>query len=297
VQLVAAMERHNRHPLADALRLYVGQLGLPLADEPLAITTLHAVPGRGIEAEIAGAHYRLGGYAFAHGLGEDAHDPADAHNNQGMGRTPRALTWLYLSQLEGARRTTLARFALEDPLREDAAMVIGRLQARGIRVHLLSGDAHAPVQACAQALGLSAERVRARLTPLEKQAYVTRLRTLGACVVAMGDGTNDAPMLSAASVGIGLGSGSALATLSADAVQSTDRVSVLDGLEAALQIATRARHIVKQNLAWALAYNAVAIPAAFVGVVTPLGAAIGMAASSMMVVLNAARLQVRAQER
>jgi P-type Cu2+ transporter len=297
--IVEAMERHNRHPLADALKMFVQPFASQDGERAMSLSSLQSVPGRGLEAEIAGKRYRLGGYAFAHAATEEVR-PSNVSDEPdkaaGGSCEPRALTWLYLTQFSDADCITLAQFALEDPLREEAKEVVSRLHRRGIRVHLLSGDAEQPVLACANALGIGQDRVRARLTPSEKQAYVLTLRDQGACVVAMGDGTNDAPMLSAASAGIGLGSGSRLATLSADAVQSTTRGSVLGGLQAAMHIAARARRIVKQNLAWALAYNAIAIPAAVVGVVTPLTAAIGMAASSMMVVLNASRLHLNQKD-
>ncbi|MCE2990128.1 MAG: heavy metal translocating P-type ATPase [Burkholderiales bacterium] len=298
--IVEAMERHNRHPLADALRVFVQPFTSQSGEHAVSLSSVQSVPGRGLEAEIAGKRYRLGGYAFAHAATEEVRPSnlSDESDKAACGSCePRALTWLYLTQFSDADCITLAQFALEDPLREEAKEVVSRLHRRGIRVHLLSGDAEQPVLACANALGIGQDRVRARLTPSEKQAYVLTLRDQGACVVAMGDGTNDAPMLSAAGAGIGLGSGSRLAALSADAVQSTARGSVLSGLQAAMYIATRARRIVNQNLAWALAYNAIAVPAAIVGVVTPLTAAIGMAASSMMVVLNASRLRLDLQER
>jgi len=129
---------------------------------------------------------------------------------------------------------------------------------------------------------------RGGATPADKLAYVRNLQTQGAVVAMVGDGVNDAPVLAQAQVSIALGGGTELAQISADIILIADR---LGALAETVRAARRTLRVIHQNLAWAAAYNAVALPLAMAGLVTPLLAAAGMSASSLLVVLNALRLQ------
>jgi P-type Cu2+ transporter len=160
------------------------------------------------------------------------------------------------------------------------------LRRRGARVHLLSGDEPAVAERVGHALGI--RHIRARATPELKRSYVRELQSRGARVAMIGDGINDAPVLAQADVSIAMGGGADLAQVRADAVLLSDS---LDDFVAAAAIARRARRVIAQNLGWALAYNLVAVPLAFAGLVTPLVAGIGMSASSLVVVANALRLK------
>jgi Cu2+-exporting ATPase len=130
--------------------------------------------------------------------------------------------------------------------------------------------------------------VESRATPERKQAYVSALQARGARVAAVGDGINDAPALAQADVSIAMGGGADLAQVRADAVLLSDSLS---DLAQALRIARRTRRVIRQNLAWALGYNLLVLPLAFAGLVTPLVAAVGMSASSLLVVANALRVR------
>jgi len=163
--------------------------------------------------------------------------------------------------------------------------VVARLAGRGLRPHLLSGDHPATVAAVADALGI-AERT-GDADPAAKLAYVRRLQAEGRRVMMVGDGINDAPVLAAADVSVAVGEGTSLARTAASIVLLGRRIADLCLLH---DMAGDTRRIVKQNLCWAMAYNAVAIPMAAVGWVPPAVAAIGMSASSLLVVLNALRL-------
>jgi Cu2+-exporting ATPase len=132
------------------------------------------------------------------------------------------------------------------------------------------------------------DRRRARASPEAKQAYLRELQRQGRVVAMVGDGINDAPVLAQADVSVAMASGAHLAQARADAVLVSNRLS---DLAEAVLLSRKAIRIVRQNLLWATLYNAVAIPAAVAGLVTPWMAGIGMSGSSLAVVLNALRLR------
>ncbi|MFN7294161.1 MAG: HAD-IC family P-type ATPase, partial [Lysobacteraceae bacterium] len=171
-------------------------------------------------------------------------------------------------------------------LREDAIATVAALRRR-FDVHLLSGDAPARVAAMAAQLGLPADHARARCTPAGKCAAIADLQRRGHRVLMVGDGLNDAAALAAADVSIAMANGAPLALRQADLVLGGDR---LDGVRGLIGTADEARRIVRQNLAWAIGYNALALPVAAMGAMSPGWAALGMAASSLLVSANAWRL-------
>ncbi|MCZ7564134.1 MAG: HAD-IC family P-type ATPase [Burkholderiales bacterium] len=229
--------------------------------------------GAGIEARADAALWRVGSAAYCAELagrdvpaaGEDAADATMVH-------LVRAGEWA-------------ARFRLSDALKPDAARLIALLQGQGRAVHLLSGDGHAAVRRVALELGITS--YRAECLPEAKRDYVRELQRAGRVVAMVGDGVNDAPVLAQADVSVAMASGARLAQAQADAVSMSGTASDLAG---AFATAKRTMRVIRQNLAWAVAYNLIALPAAVAGLVTPWLAGIGMAASSLAVVLNATRL-------
>ena len=179
----------------------------------------------------------------------------------------------------------LARFVLADTLRTDARQLVDGLRHRGIETTIASGDSPAAVERAARDLGIAHHL--AELSPEDKLAEAARLAASGERVLMLGDGVNDAPALASAHVSVAMGRGAAAAAARADAVLIGDEPG---RLLTALDIARRARRIVKQNLAWALGYNLVALPLAASGAVPPWAAAIGMSLSSLAVAGNALRL-------
>ena len=179
----------------------------------------------------------------------------------------------------------LARFVLADTLRADARTLVEGLRQRGIETTIASGDSAAAVQRAARELG--AAHYLAGLSPEDKLDEAARLAASGERVLMLGDGVNDAPALAGAHVSVAMGRGAAAAAARADAVLIGDDPG---RLLTALDIARGARRIVKQNLAWALGYNLVALPLAAAGMVPPWAAAIGMSLSSLAVAGNALRL-------
>ena len=179
----------------------------------------------------------------------------------------------------------LTRFVLADTLRADARELIEGLRKRGIETTIASGDSTAAVQRAARELGVAHHL--AGLSPQDKLDEAARLAASGERVLMLGDGVNDAPALAGAHVSVAMGRGAAAAAARADAVLIGDDPG---RLLTALDIARNARRIVKQNLAWALGYNLVALPLAAAGAVPPWAAAIGMSLSSLAVAGNALRL-------
>lgn len=260
VALARALEVSSRHPIARAF-----------GDGPHAAPLTEPVnyPGRGVEAVVAGRRARIGKAEFCSELAGSSARVGDAR------------TVAYLADESG----WLARFELEDPLRAEAAGLVQSLRAAGLRVHLVSGDELRVVEALALALGIRSFVGGA--TPQDKFAFVERLQAEGRVVAMLGDGLNDAPVLARADVSIAMGGGSDVAQLQSDLVLLGER---LGAVPEALEQARRAMRVIRQNFGWALAYNAIALPLAAAGWVGPWEAAVGMAASSFIVVLNALRL-------
>lgn len=254
--IAAALERDSGHPLAQAFAAH---------DDGRAVREVVAVGGRGIEGVIDGRRWRLGQAGFA----------VDGAQDDGQ-------VWL------GVDGTAAARFVLGERVREDAPAALASLRAAGLSLQLASGDGAEAVARTARTLGIDA--AQARLLPEDKLERIRALQHDGRRVAMVGDGLNDAPVLAGADVSFAMDSGAALAHRSADFVLTRAR---LDRLPAAFALARRTRAIVRQNFAWAVGYNVVALPLAMLGLVTPWIAALGMAVSSLTVTLNALRLARR----
>ena len=265
--LAAALESGSEHPIGRALAATVA--GVHAVAEKVS-----HVSGQGIEGQVAGRMLRIGRPEFvAHMHGLPVPDDFAA--------AAGAATAVML----GDTRGWLAMFILDDTPRHDAGKVVELLRAAGVQVSLLSGDQPQRVRRVACELGIVDARGGA--TPAGKLDYVRDLQANGAVVAMVGDGVNDAPVLAQAQVSVALGSGTALAHNSADIVLMHDR---LTALAEARVLARRTLGVIRQNLGWATVYNAVALPLAMAGLVTPLVAAAGMSVSSLLVVLNALRL-------
>src|SRR5690606_35989081 len=270
LRLAAALELGSEHPLARAFIGAVGDAALP------PLTQRASCTGAGVEACYGETTVRLGHATYAQAL-------------HGQALPPRAAGWLasgdsvvFLADAQGWR----AAFRIGDRLRDGAAGMIAALQAQGIAVSIFSGDDAGAVQRLARTLGI--DDARGNLTPEDNHAALGALQATGAIVAMAGDGVNDAPVLARAQLSVAMGSGTDLARSTADAVLlGDDLLALSDGLRKA----RKSMRVVRQNLFWAFAYNITAIPLAMVGLVTPWMAGIGMSASSLLVVLNALRLQ------
>jgi len=267
--LAAALEARSEHPLAGAFRDAAPE-GSPLP----AARDVEVVPGSGVEGVVAGRRLRLGRPEFVAALSGQPLPPD-------VKRVGPAATCVALGDGEGF----VALFAVGDALRPGAVELVARLRHAGIVPVLLSGDRAASVALVAEALAIADARGDAQ--PESKRDAVARLQAGGAIVAMIGDGINDAPSLAQAQVSVSLGSATPLAQWTADVVVLSDE---LPRIADVIAHARRTFRVVRQNLAWAFAYNLVAIPAAASGHVTPLVAALGMSVSSLLVVGNALRV-------
>jgi Cu2+-exporting ATPase len=216
--------------------------------------------------------YRLGSAGFVAGL-SGAAPPHDT----GAGVTP-----VYL----GVEGQWLACLHLCDGLRDDAPATVDYFHQTGKTVVLLSGDNDRLVREVGDRLGI--HTTVGNCLPEEKLAFVKRLQQQGAVVAMIGDGINDAAVLSAADVSFAMGEGAALAQAHADAVLLHGR---LGAVADSARVAARTMRVIHQNLAWASVYNLLAIPAAAMGLLNPWLSGVGMALSSAVVVANALRLR------
>ncbi|MEM6511996.1 MAG: heavy metal translocating P-type ATPase [Pseudomonadota bacterium] len=254
LQIAAALERHSRHPLARAFAD---------VDSALIAKQVRAVPGHGVEGHVNGQHWKLGTRELVSGESDIQ------RRSVCLGRDGKCL----------------AEFTLADPLRADAHDVVRSLQRRGLAISLLSGDGEAAVRDAANALGV--QDWQAGMTPADKLECIRDWQAAGEKVVMVGDGINDAPVISGADASIAPSHAADVAQTRADMIMLGHR---LQPVATALTASRATLAIVRQNIAWAILYNALALPAAAAGMVPTWLAAIGMSASSLLVVMNSLRL-------
>ncbi len=246
----ASLARASRHPLAQAL--------LRAAPDAPAADGVQEIPGQGLARGAA----RLGSPAFC-----------------GLAPSADGMTLAYR---EGDGAPTLFRFA--DRLRGDATASVAALGALGLEAELLSGDGDRAVAAVAREAGIAAWHAGA--DPAAKQARIMALKAEGRRPLMVGDGINDAAALVAAHVSASPAGATDLAQTASDLVLQREGLAMLPG---AIRIARRAQAIARQNIGFSLFYNVLAVPMAVAGLVTPLIAALVMASSSIIVVVNALR--------
>lgn len=207
------------------------------------------------------------------------------------GQDTGALLQVVLSEQSGASDADppreIARFDLVEELRAEAPAVVRALERCGVTVHLMSGDRMAAVRRVAAQSGIDMRRARGECAPQDKLAAVQALQAAGRRVAVVGDGLNDGPVLAGAHASFAFGRAVPLARSRADFVLLGDS---LEWVPQSLLLARRSMRVVRQNLAWAAAYNALCVPLALLGAMPAWLAGLGMALSSLLVVLNAARL-------
>ncbi|MER9714491.1 cation-translocating P-type ATPase [Mesorhizobium sp. M0174] len=259
--IAADMAAHSRHPLSKAIANFAGFAGQPKLD------SVSEHPGFGIEATAAGSTWRLGRRGWA---GWKAR----------TGRESR-----YGGTVLTKDGIIVASFVFEDALRADARAAVEQLNNARVSAQMLSGDTAAACGEVAAALGI--HHFVPALLPSGKVEYIETLAKDGHKVLMIGDGLNDTPALSAAHVSIAPATAADVGRKAADFVFLRESLSAVP---LALDVSRKAGRLIRQNIAIAIIYNAVAVPIAISGHVTPLIAAIAMSASSLLVIGNALRL-------
>ncbi|MFO0605599.1 MAG: heavy metal translocating P-type ATPase [Polyangiales bacterium] len=267
----AAVEKESEHPLARAVVARAGEKVMKAGE-------VKATAGEGVRGVVDGAEVRVGRAA---GLGEEARAAAEAL--EARGRTVAAVS------RDGA---VVALLGLADAPRPEAREAVAELAAMGVRAHVVSGDHARAVAAVAREVGVEEAHVKAGVAPGGKGAAVEALRAAGRVVAMVGDGVNDAPALAAADVGFAMGSGTDVAAeVAGVTLMRSDPRAVAE----AVRLSRAVMATIRQNLFWAFAYNAVAIPLAAAGALDrfggPMLAAAAMAMSSVTVVTNSLRLR------
>ncbi|MGV3000992.1 heavy metal translocating P-type ATPase [Vibrio sp. E150_018] len=257
--IAAALEQHANHPISKAFQKY--------SSEKVTIENVSNVIGSGVSGLYLNDVWHIGTLSFALNI-----DGRELEQSQASS--------VYLS----CNHRLVARFEYTDPIRKESLSFIKQLQNANIDITLLTGDSKLNTQKVASALGITQYQCSAK--PEDKLAYLQSLHKHSVTLM-IGDGINDAPTLAGAHLSVAMGSGSDVAKSSADMVLLGDR---LDKVLEARELAIQTRGIIRQNLAWALGYNALILPLAIMGFIAPYFAVIGMSASSIIVVTNSLRL-------
>ncbi|MEY8877918.1 MAG: heavy metal translocating P-type ATPase [Leptothrix sp. (in: b-proteobacteria)] len=287
--LAASLAVQSTHPLAQAL------VASRPADGVAPSGTWHRVreqAGQGLEADWHDPSgrftpWRLGRLDWVSGSAASATDTDRTTPAVHPLPSAQPSVWLGcpLGGPSSGRWQAQVAFRFDEALRADAASGVAALVAAGLQVHLLSGDQAASVAGIAARLHIATHL--SACTPQDKLDAVAHLQAGGACVAMVGDGINDAPVLARADVSVAMGSAAALAQARADVIVLSNRIGDIATL---FDTARRARRVVRQNLGWALVYNLACVPLALAGWLPPWLAGLGMALSSLAVVLNGLRL-------
>lgn len=259
-QLIKSLQLHSPHPIAWAMSQHSQAAALPIENVQL-------IPSQGVRGDYQGQTWAIGNAALIAATFAEL-PPLAPLSGEGV--------VVYLANAEGVQ----AQFIFDDPPRADLTELMATLKA--YQLHIASGDKTENVAKMAALCGI--ERYQAQMLPEDKLHY---LQHLDAPSLMIGDGINDAPVMAAASVSVAVGKANPLSQTQADIVLLQGGPEQLPYL---FTLSQAARHIMRQNLFWATAYNALVVPLAICGYLTPWIAALGMSASSLLVVLNALRI-------
>lgn len=277
----AGLEKLSEHPLGEAIvaAAEAKQLVLPEAGN------YKQIPGQGVTAELAGAECAAGNLKLLEALNVDVSSLMERYDKlAAQGKTP--LYFVRAGELLGC-------IAVADTVKPTSREAIGKLQAMGLRVLMVTGDNQATAEAIRAQVGV--DEAVAQVLPQDKEAVIRKLQQEGHIVAMVGDGINDAPALARADIGIAIGAGTDIAIEAADMVLiKSDLLDVAKAICLSRSVMTN----IKENLFWAFIYNAVGIPfaagvfyTAFGWLMNPLIAAAAMSCSSVSVVTNALRLR------
>jgi Cu+-exporting ATPase len=274
--LAAALARNSTHPISQAIA--------KISAEKIELNDWKEIRGAGVEGKLSTINsqpstLRLGSLRW---LKESAVDLAAGEkfiaewSNQGA-------TIVGLA----SDKTLLGLFAVRDAVKANAKQVVEQLQQQGLKVYLLTGDNSLTAASIAKQVGIAAENVFAEVRPEQKAEFVKKLQAVGERVAFVGDGINDAPALTQADLGIAVSHASDVAREAADIILLK---SEIEAVPEALGLARATLRTIKQNLFWAFFYNALGVPLAAMGFISPIFCAAAMGASDLIVIGNALRL-------
>ncbi len=273
LKIAASLERFSEHSAGHAIM--EAAKGLKTYD----VSGFKAVPGKGVQGMLNGLHVFVGTVGFMEQRGIPVSDETrrSVQPFETEGHTAIFTGW------EGRLRGV---FLVADTVRDDAAEAITRIRRMGLTTSIISGDTDTTTGAIAAAVGI--RDVTGGALPAEKRQLIAGMQKKGGRIMMIGDGVNDAPALTEAFVGIGMGRGTEIAMESADAILVRNR---LDTVPFFIWLCRRTFRIIKQNIFWAFFYNAAAIPLAISGRLHPIVAAGAMSISSLFVVFNSLRIR------
>ena len=276
-----ALESQSDHPLAQAISSYCISRGA----QQLPVTELTQTPGIGIAGRVniegKSPVVIIGSpESIAHStVAFDSQIAAAVLDAHAHSRAIAVLAW------DGV---AIATFAASDSIKADAAQTITELQVRGIESWLVTGDNAESAAVVASSVGIKPENVIAAASPEDKLAKISALQSAGKKVAMIGDGVNDAAALAQSNLSLAMGTGTDTAISTADiTLMRPQLMAVID----ALNLAKTTLKTIKVNLGWAFAYNAIGIPIAALGFMSPMYAAAAMALSSLLVVTNSLRIR------
>jgi Cu+-exporting ATPase len=273
LQYAASVEAGSEHPLAVAILNKAKEQEV----EILGIDNFESITGKGVKAEINSSHDKIV-LVGSKKLMDDFNIDHSLVESKMKDREEEAKTAILIA-IDGKLAGILA---IADAIKDDSVQVLEELNTMGIETVMLTGDNERTAQAIAKKTGIS--KVIAEVLPDEKVKVVQDLQEDDTIVAMVGDGINDAPALTAANVGIAIGTGTDIAIEASDITLVSGKLS---GVVSALKLSKKTFKKIKQNLFWAFIYNVIAIPAAIIGLAHPIIAEVAMATSSITVVSNA----------
>jgi len=277
LELAAALARHSTHPISQAVA--------KLSSDVVELAAWEEVRGAGVQGQLKASSgetdlKRFGSLRWLQESGVDL----TAGNSFIQAWTVQGATVVGLAE----HHSLLALMAVRDTTKPDAAGVVAQLSRQGLSVKLLTGDSAATAACIAMEVGIARENVFAEVRPERKANFVKRLQEEGERVAFVGDGINDAPALEQADLGIAVSRASDIAREAADMILLR---SEIDAVPEALGLSRATLRTIKQNLFWAFCYNAIGVPLAALGFMSPILCAAAMGLSDLVVIGNALRLR------
>ena len=274
--MAASLARHSTHPISQAIA--------KTSAEEIKLTDWREVSGAGVEArtKTEDGELRMAKLGSLRWLRESGVEFSAAEKFisewSGQGATIVGLA---------VEQSLLALFAVKDTVKPGAAKVIAQLQRQGLKTFLVTGDNPATARSIAGQVGIKLENVSAEVRPEQKAEFIKTLQARGERVAFVGDGINDAPALTQADLGIAVSRASDVARAAADIILLK---SEIEAVPESLGLARATLRTIKQNLFWAFFYNAIGVPLAALGFMSPVLCAAAMGVSDLIVIGNALRL-------